>query len=97
MKDDCLDIAEARSILFADDVLDVYWEQREAAGQTLGVAEADAWRHLVEVARQRIAALEHPTSPFEVVPYPGGNEPDFQTLFMEALAAGKAAGKKGVP
>ena len=90
-----LDLAEARAILFADETLDDSWPQREAAGRIIGSAEADAWRNLVEAARTRIATHEHPAAPFEIVPYPGGNEPDFQTLFMEAMA-GKP-GKKGAP
>jgi hypothetical protein len=91
-----LDVAEARAILFADETLDDSWPQREAAGRILGFAEADAWRNLVDAARARIAAHENPPPPFEIVPYPGGNEPDLQTLFMEAMATGKAA-KKDAP
>ncbi len=91
-----LDVAEARAILFADETLDDSWPQREAAGRILGMAEADAWRNLVEAARVCLAAHENPPPPFEIVPYPGGNEPDFQTLFTEATAAGKTA-KKDAP
>ena len=32
--------------------------------------------------------------PKEVTPYPGGNEPDFQTLFIEAVAEGEKRGRK---
>jgi hypothetical protein len=90
-----LDVSEARAILFADEVLDESWPQREAAGRILGSVEADAWQKLVAAARERIAAHENPSPPFEIVPYPGGNEPDFQTLFMEAMATGKS--RKGSP
>ena len=90
---------EARSILFADEVLDASFAQREAAGLLLGLEEGDAWRDLVAAAHACLVESEALPPSFEVVPYPGGNEPDFQTLFMEAMATGKAAkpSKKGVP
>ena len=90
---------EARAILFADEVLDTSFAQREAAGLLLGLEEGDAWRDLVAAAHACLVESEAPPPSFEVVPYPGGNEPDFQTLFMEATATGKAdkPGKKGAP
>ena len=83
-----LTVPEARAIVAADDALDATFPQREASGNLLGVEEAEAWMRLVASARDRIAQYEGtPREPLPVVPYPGGNEPDFQTLFMEAVAS----------
>lgn len=100
MADLCpLTLAEARSILIADDALALSYVAREECGKTLGIEELDAWTKLVESARARIAGYEQPVVPidvaetdadFEILPYPGGNEPGFQTLFLEAIAASEA-------
>jgi hypothetical protein len=82
-----LTVPEANAILRADEALDSTFPQREASGQLLSCEEADAWIRLVKSARDRVASYEgvKPEAP-KVTPYPGGNEPDFQTLFMEAVA-----------
>jgi len=95
-----LTVSEARAILRADEALDVTFEAREASGQTLGSQEADAWINLVKSAHDRIAAYkgvrrEQPPQEFVVTPYPGGNEPDFQTLFMEAVAGHRVESRTG--
>jgi len=91
-----LTVSEARAIVRADEALDATFSVREASGTTLSSDETDAWIHLVKSAHARIAAYggtkhEPPkelNEPKESVvePYPGGNEPGFQTLFMEAVA-----------
>lgn len=95
-----LTVSEARAILRADEALDVTFEAREASGQTLGSQEADAWINLVKSAHDRIAACkgvrrEQPPQAFVVTPYPGGNEPGFQTLFMEAVAGPRVESRTG--
>ena len=80
-----LTVAEARAILLADEALQLSYEARLAAGQTFGIEEREAWAKLVESATDRIAAY---------APYPGGNEPDFQTLFVEAMASSDARRSK---
>jgi hypothetical protein len=82
-----LTVAEARAILIADDVLALSFAVREAHGLTFGIAELDAWLRLVESAKARIAAYERAAPAVVIAPYPGGNEPDFQTLAVEAAAA----------
>lgn len=85
MADLCaLTVAEARAILIADDALVLSFAAREECGRTFGIEEHDAWRRLVESATARITAYERPV--VAPTPYPGGNEPDGQTLFMEAVA-----------
>ena len=80
-----LNVSEARAILIADEALHHSYEARLASGQIFGIEEREAWAKLVESATDRIAAYERPiTVP---TPYPGGNEPDFQTLFVEAIAS----------
>ncbi len=102
MADRCpITVSEAHAILIADEALAATFEARLASGQTLGIDEGDAWRNLVLRARDRIAAYERPivvssvvpsvVPPVEPTPYPGGNEPDVQTLFVEAVAAKEAA------
>ena len=90
---DSLTIPEARAILAADEALELSYEARLAAGQTLVIEEREAWAKLVEKAIDRIAAVElsPPTVTHSggIEPYPGGNEPGFQTLFIEAMASGK--------
>lgn len=85
-----LTVPEARAILAADEALDRTFKEREESGQTLGLAEGEAWMKIVESANARVASYEgttrEPPKEFVVTPYPGGNEPDFQTLFMEAVA-----------
>lgn len=80
MKGAPLTVPEARAILVADEALDLSFVAREASGQVMGSAEGDAWRALVQSANDRIA---------------GGNEPDFQTLFCEAVAASCVELRKG--
>lgn len=95
MKGAPLNVPEARAVLVADDALDATFEARQASGQLLGTEEADAWIALVESARQRIVLWKGPatsTSSAEPSPvvsdrYPGGNEPDLQTLALEAVHA----------
>jgi hypothetical protein len=89
-----LTVPEARAILLADEALQLSYEARLAAGQTFGIHEREAWAKLVESATDRIAVYEgackevkRPSS--EPDRYPGGNEPDFQTLAMEAAAVAK--------
>lgn len=90
-----LTVSEARALLRADEALDATFETREAAGQLLSCEEGDAWRHLVKSAHDRIAGYEGTRSkPQGVEPYPGGNEPDFQTLFVEIMAADNKQGSK---
>lgn len=87
-----LTVPEARAILIADEALDRTFKEREASGQTLGIEEIHAWMKLVENAHARIAEYERlPTLP---TPYPGGNEPDAQTLMVEAAAASDARRSK---
>ena len=81
-----LTVAEARAILIADDALALSFAAREAHGPLFGSEELDAWRKLVESAKQRVAVQDEPAP---VTPYPGGNEPDFQTLFVEAVATAR--------
>ena len=89
-----LTVPEARAILVADEALHSTYEARLAAGQTFGIEELNAWAKLVESATDRIAAYDRPriapTPLIAPTPYPGGNEPDFQTLFVEAVAASDA-------
>lgn len=84
-----LNVPEARAILLADEALDASFEARQEAGLVFGLEEADAWIKLVASANDRIKgwgrSAAPPASP-AVTPYPGGNEPDFQTLFLEAVA-----------
>jgi hypothetical protein len=80
-----LTVAEARAILIAEAALGFSYEERLASGQTFGIEEREAWQKLVESATARIAAYERPV--VAPTPYPGGNEPDVQTLFVEAAAA----------
>lgn len=94
-----LTVPEARAILRADEALDATFSVREASGQTLSAAETDAWIHLVKSAHDRIATYEGTKSApskegFVIEPYPGGNKPDFQTLFVEAMVAGDARRSK---
>lgn len=92
MADLCsLTVAEARAILIADGVLDATHEARGVSGQTFGLEEGEAWRKLVESASARVAAYERPVG--APTPYPGGNLPDPQTLFVEAVADSEARGK----
>ena len=77
-----LAVSEAHAILRADEALDATFQAREASGQTLGSQEADAWINLVKSAHDRIAAYE-------------GNEPDFQTLFVEAVAGHRVESRTG--
>jgi hypothetical protein len=86
-----LTVPEARAILVADEALGLSYEARLASGQTFGIEELNAWAKLVESATDRIAAYDRP--PIVPTPYPGGNEPDFQTLFCEALATGEKRSK----
>lgn len=96
MKGAPLTVTEARVILRADEAFDLTYEARLAAGTTFSDAEREAWVALVASANGRIAEYEgklpepkpsdEPPKQLEVVTYPGGNEPDFQTLFMEAVA-----------
>ncbi len=88
-----LTVPEARAILAADEALDRTFKEREASGQTLGVEEGEAWMKLVESATKRVeawpklsATVATTLPPIVPAPYPGGNEPDFQTLFLEAVA-----------
>lgn len=85
-----LTVSEARAILRADEALETTFSAREASGQTLGADETDAWIHLVKSANDRIAGYEGrrsaPPKEFEVVSYPDGNEPDFQSPFCEATS-----------
>ena len=81
-----LTIAEARAILIADEALQLSYEARLASGQTFGTEELDAWARLVASAHDRIAVYERPSPALTPTPYPGGNEPDFQTLFVESVA-----------
>lgn len=81
-----LTLAEARAILIADDALALSFAAREAQGQLFGVEELAAWLALVESAKQRVVVRDEPAL---VTPYPGGNEPDFQTLFVEAVATAR--------
>jgi hypothetical protein len=83
-----LTVAEARVILRADEALSLTYDVRLAAGTTFSDEEREAWIALVESANDRIAAWEGRAR--EIVPYPGGNEPDFQTLALEAAAAAAA-------
>jgi hypothetical protein len=53
-----LTVPEARAILVADEALGLSYEARLASGQTLGIAEIDAWAKLVESAKKRVAAFE---------------------------------------
>ena len=86
-----LNVAEARALLLADEALDATFKAREEAGLLFSLEEADAWIALVASANDRIKgwgrgrSATPPASPV-VTPYPGGNEPDFQTLFLEAVA-----------
>lgn len=84
-------VAEARAILIADEALQLSYDARLTSGQIFGIEEREAWIKLVESAADRIAAYERP--PDAATPYPGGNEPDFNTLFCEAMAAGKIRSK----
>ena len=88
-----LNVSEARAILLADEALDATFEARQEAGLHFGLEEADAWIKLVASANDRIkgrgrssASTETPSAAPAVMPYPGGNEPDVQTLFLEAVA-----------
>jgi hypothetical protein len=91
-----LTVTEARVILRADEALDLTYEARLSAGTTFDDQEREAWTALVESANDRIAAWEGGkcavAAPPAVEPdrYPGGNEPGFQTLFIEAMAAAAA-------
>lgn len=88
-----LNVPESRAILIADDALENSYEARLESGQILGLEEGDAWRALVARAHARIAEYEGTKLPVigsSPTPYPGGNEPDFQTLFIEALAGKKS-------
>ena len=87
-----LTVPEARAILIADEALDATYEVRSASGQTFGIEELNAWAKLVESARDRIAGYERPV--ITPTPYPGGNEPDFQTLFIEAMSDKRKAGDR---
>jgi len=94
-----LTVAEARAVLRADEALDATYPMREeASGHLLSSEETNAWIHLVKSAHDRIAAYEgtKPEAPKAPAaePYPGGNAPDFQTLFCEAMAEGGKRGRK---
>jgi hypothetical protein len=82
-----LTVPEARAILLADEGLQLSYETRLAAGQTFGIEEREAWARLVASATARIAAYERPPTIPTPTLSPGGNEPDFQTLALEAVAA----------
>jgi hypothetical protein len=89
MKGAPLTVTEARVILRADEALDLTYEARVAAGTTFSDEEREAWIALVASANERIATWEGRSTPAqEIAPYPGGNEPDFQTLALEAAAEG---------
>ena len=96
MKGAPLTVTEARVILRADEALDLTYEARLAAGTTFDDQEREAWTALVESANDRIAAWEGGKRKAAVLTtvepdcYPGGNEPGFQTLFIEAMAAAAA-------
>ena len=81
-----LTVPEARAILLADEAL-----QLSFRSGIFGIEEREAWAKLVESATDRIAAYDRP--PIVPTPYPGGNEPDFQTLFVEAMASGDKKSK----
>lgn len=51
-----LTVPEARAILLADESLQLSYDARLAAGQTMGIEEREAWVKLVESATDRIAA-----------------------------------------
>lgn len=87
-----LTVAEARSILRADEALDLTFDHRLATGTTFGDDEREAWIYLVESARARLVGWGLPSKALDVdpdpdAPYPGGNAPDFQTLALEAIAS----------
>lgn len=87
-----LTLAEARAILIANEALDLSFVARGGCGKTFGIEELGAWLKLVESANARIAAYAgHGAPSMEAAAplsaYPGGNEPDFQTLFVEAVAS----------
>ncbi len=88
MKGAPLTVTEACVILRADEALDLTYEVRLAAGTTFNDKEREAWTALVQSAHDRIAgwkcAVAVPVTPDR---YPGGNEPGFQTLALEAVAA----------
>lgn len=92
MKGAPLTVTEARVILRADEALDLTYEARLAAGTTFSDQEREAWMALVESANDRIAAFEGtrkdvaPALTSAIDRYPSGNEPDFQTLAVEAVA-----------
>jgi hypothetical protein len=95
-----LTVPEARAILAADEALDRTFKEREASGQTLGLAEGAAWMKIVESANARVAGFEGRRSAVAAktaapTPYPGGNEPDFQTLFMEAVTNQRVESRTG--
>jgi hypothetical protein len=84
-----LTVPEARAILRADEALDLTYEARVAAGTTFSDDEREAWIALVASANERIVAWEgrgRGPAVSKIAPYPGGNEPDFQPLFVEAVA-----------
>ena len=53
-----LSLAEARAILFADEALELSYEERLNSGRTLGLESREAWARLVQSARDRIAIHE---------------------------------------
>lgn len=87
-----LTVIEARVILRADEALALTYDARLATGTTFSDEEREAWIALVASANDRIIAWEG-TQRKEAIPaepdrYPGGNEPDFQTLSLEAVITG---------
>lgn len=99
MTDPCpLSLGEARAILLADAALEATYDLRQSLGCTLGSEEANAWIALVARAQALSTMCKGGAPGAEAlispsVPYPGGNEPDFQTLFIEAVAVGKRGTK----
>lgn len=53
-----LTVPEARAILIADEALYLSFDAREASGQTLSLEEGEAWRKLVDSAKDRIATFD---------------------------------------
>jgi hypothetical protein len=58
MSDAPLTVYEARAILVADDAMALSFPAREATGNTLGLADGDAWQLMVASAKRRIARFE---------------------------------------
>lgn len=84
--------AEARAVILADEAFVLSYARGLSVGVTVDAEVLHAWASLVASARDRIAERGS-YSRFLPARYPGGNEPDFQTLALEASAAGRAAAK----